>query len=180
MYRAPRCGALATLQARQVVDVMTGRSGTRSACATDMRPLMALLLFGGCVAAGPKSTSRPGVMPMLSELPGDATKRDAVLDSANTTAGPEQRKGMTTKERKAETVAATAAAILGGMFSSTQSVTIGSASQFDENELIAPQAVPPPPPSSTAEAADGVKPAAPPPNDAGTRNADLIPWIKLK
>jgi hypothetical protein len=116
-------------------------------------------------------------MPMLSELPSDSTKRDAVLDSANATAGAEHRQGMTRKERKAETAAATAAAIIGSMFSHTQSVTIGTASQFDE-DLIAPQAVPPPPrPSSTESPAT---PDAPPPTDAGTPNSDLIPWIKLK
>ena len=112
---------------------------------------------------------RPGVMPMLSELPGDATKRDAVLDQAGATAGPEHRKGMTSKERKAETAAATAAAIIGNIFSKSKSVTIGAASQFDENRIIAPDAAKP-----DAE----VKPGAPPPN--APSNHDLIPWIRLK
>jgi len=141
-----------------------------------MRALLALVLLGGCVGAGSATGSRPGVMPMLSELPSDSTKRDAVLDSANATAGAEHRQGMTRKERKAETAAATAAAIIGGMFSHTQSVTIGTASQFDEDQLIAPQAVPPPP----SPADNAATPDAPPPTDAGTPNGDLIPWIKLK
>jgi hypothetical protein len=119
-------------------------------------------------------------MPMLSELPGDPTKRDAVLDSANATAGPEHRKGTTRKERQAETAAATAAAILGSMFSKTQSVTLGTATQFDEDPLIAPHAVPPPRPLSTDNADDAAKPDATPTNDAGASNADLLPWIKVK
>jgi len=144
-----------------------------------MRTLLAVLLLGGCFGAGSQGASRPAVMPLLSELPADATKRDAVLDSANTVAGPEHRKGMTSKERKAETAAATAAAILGEMFSSTKSVTLGTATLFDENQLSAPHAAPPPLPSS-AETDDATKPDAPPANDAGTSNTDLIPWIKLK
>ena len=117
---------------------------------------------------------------MLSELPADSTRRDAVLESASATAGAEQRKGMTAKQRKVETAAATAAAIIGGMFSTTQSVTLGSASQFDENQLIAPQAVPSLRPSPAVNADDAAKPDAPPATDAGPSNADLVPWIKLK
>jgi hypothetical protein len=125
-------------------------------------------------------------MPMLSELPRDPTKRDTVLDAASTTAGPEQRQGMTAKEQKAETAAATAAAILGGLFSKTKSVTIGAASQFDENELAAPPMEPLEPPSSSKKPDGGKKtdgaaqPDAPSTDDPGTSNADLIPWIKLK
>jgi hypothetical protein len=148
-----------------------------------MRTLLCLVLLGGCVGAGSSGASggsRPAVMPMLSELPRDPAKRDAVLDSASTTAGPEQRKGMTRKERQAETAAATAAAILGSMFSSTPSVTIGSASQFDETQLIAPDTVPLPRMPSAGSADGAAKPDAPPANDAGAPNADLIPWIKLK
>ncbi|HEY0478015.1 MAG TPA: hypothetical protein VGD37_10850 [Kofleriaceae bacterium] len=123
-------------------------------------------------------------MPLLSELPADPGHRDAVLDSANTTARPENRRGMTAKERKAETAAATAAAILGGLFSKTKTVTIGGATQFDENDVIAPDPAPPPRrPSSTDHAGDAASPAAPAApsvDDPGTSNADLIPWINLR
>jgi hypothetical protein len=148
-----------------------------------MRTLMAAVLLAGCVGSGSAGGSRPAVMPMLSELPSDPTKRDAVLDSASKTAGPEHRKGLTAKERKAATAAATAAAILGSMFSSTQSVTIGTANQFDENQLIAPDAVPPvqPPPSDApADASQPSQPAAASPDDLATSHRDLIPWIKLR
>ncbi|MBC7977936.1 MAG: hypothetical protein H7138_23390 [Myxococcales bacterium] len=116
---------------------------------------------------------------MLSELPNDAAKRDAVLDSANNVAGPEQRPGMTAKERKVETAAATAAAILGSMFSSTQSATLGSSTQFDENQLLAPHPMPSASPAS-GKGGEGGAPAAPDTSDPGPSNADLIPWIKLK
>jgi len=117
-------------------------------------------------------------MPMLSELPGDPVKRDAVLDSSNVVAGPEQRKGMTAKERKTETAAATAAAIIGGMFSKTQNVTLGTAAVFDEAAL-APLPVPPPPPDATSKPDDPASPDAPP-TAVEPSNTDLIPWIKLR
>lgn len=171
-----------------------------------MRAHMAVVLLRGCVVGclvgcvagclgsglgargGASGGMRPGVMPMLSELPADPAHRDAVLDSSAVVAGPEQRKGMTGKERKAETAAATAAAIIGGMFSKTKQVTIGAASQFDENELIAPEAMPPlraapagegRATAPTGDAADPSSPAAPP-ADGDATNTDLIPWIKLK
>lgn len=65
------------------------------------------------------------------------------------------------------------------MFSKTKSVTIGTATQLDETQLITPHALPPPRPLSTEKADDAAKPDAPPTND-GTSNADLIPWIKIK
>ena len=151
--------------------------GTPSASASIMRAVIALVLLGGCfggVSGSGSGATRPGVMPMLSELPSDPVKRDAVLDSSMNVAGPEQRKGMNAKERKAETAAATAAAILGGLFSKTQNVTIGTASVFDEGAL-APLPVPPPPPGSTDKTDDSAKPQAP----IDTSNTDLIPWIKL-
>lgn len=141
-----------------------------------MRLVLALLLVSaGCAAksATGGGGTRTGVMPMLSELPGDATKRDAILDSSNQVAGPEHRKGFTRKERKAESAAATAAAILGSAFSTTQNVTIGGATTFDEVEIIAPETVQPGP---------GPNPDAAPPapgNEETKPTGPLVPWIKL-
>ena len=129
---------------------------------------------------------RPAVMPMLSALPADPAKRDAILDSSITVARPEQRKSitvarpeqggsMTVKERKTETAAATAAAIIGSMFSKTQNVTFGAAAMFDEGAL-APLPVPPPPLESTDKPGDPAKPPAP----IDRSDTDLIPWIKLR
>lgn len=143
-----------------------------------MRTVLALVLLGGCFSAGSSTgsgSSRPGVMPMLSELPSDPARRDAILDSSSTVAGPEQRKGMTVKERKAETAASTAAAIIGSMLSKTQNVTLGTATAFDEAAL-APLPVAPPHPAPTDKPGD----AAAPPDPSESSNKDLIPWIKLR
>lgn len=162
---------------------MTLSPGTKSASLQVMR-VLAVLLLGGCFAVGSGGGTRPGVMPMLSELPAEKENRDAVLDSSSKAAGPEQRKGSTKKERQAETAAATAAAILGSMFSKTKSVTIGTSSQFDENQIIAPQAVPMVIPSSDESAdatkSDGAMKPDARPADVTPPNTDLIPWIKLK
>jgi hypothetical protein len=159
------------------VDITAATSGTMSAGVAIMRTLLAVLLLGGCAGAGPAGSqggSRIAVMPSLSELPSDPARRDAVLDSANATADETQRPGMTPKERKAETAAATAAAIIGSMFSTSPNATIGTASVFDENH-VGPK---PGPLHSTA--ADPPPPPPAPGDDAGTSNADLVPWIKLK
>src|SRR5215510_1807776 len=113
------------------------RTGTRPAAPTAMRALFVLALLGGCAGS-----TRPAVLPKLSELPLDPGKRDAVLDSANAEPGPEQRKPLPPKMRKAETAAATAAAIIGSAFSKTKTVTLGVLNPVDENRLFAP---PPPP-----------------------------------
>jgi hypothetical protein len=150
-----------------------------------MRSVLAVVLlsggfsaggFGaGCFSAGSitgSGSTRPGVMPMLSELPSDPAKRDAILDSSVNVAGPEQRQGMTVKERKAETAAATAAAIIGSLLSNTQNVTLGTATVFDESAL-AP--LPAPRPAGSDHPDDPANPPAP-----GESNKDLIPWLKLK
>jgi hypothetical protein len=143
-----------------------------------MRAVLAFVVLSGCASAGPGAgtgtSTRPAVMPMLSELPTDASKRDAVLDSSASTAGPEQRKGMTSKERKAETTAATAAAIIGGMFSKTQNATIGSATVFDESVLMPLPVIPEPlksedPPNGARKAPAGDE-----------THKDLTPWVKLQ
>ena len=140
-----------------------------------MRAVLAVVLFAGCFSAGSgagSGSTRPAVLPMLSELPADPARRDAILDSSATVAGPEQRKGMTVKERKAETAAATAAAIIGSLFSKTTNVTLGTATVFDEGALA-------PLPAPRAAGSDHPDDPANPPAQ-GDSNKDLIPWIKLK
>lgn len=149
-----------------------------------MRAVLACLLLGGCVGAGVGPSAggtRPGVMPMLSELPSDASRRDAILDSAAQTAGPEQRGSLTKKEQAAETVGATAAAILGSLFSKTKNVSLGAATQLDEGPVGGHHAGPPRAPSADPSGANGA-PANPdaPAADPDPSNADLIPWIKLR
>ena len=130
--------------------------------------VIAVLLLGGCIAGttGGGGT-RPGVMPKLSELPGEAEKRNAILDQSNQTPSPEMRKGQTKKEKKAETAAATAAAILGSAFSKTQNVTLGGATTFEES----PSKPQPPHKPDESEKAE----QAPVESDQ-----PLVPWIQLK
>lgn len=142
-----------------------------------MRALAALVLLVGCVGVGASGGSRPAVMPMLSELPGDAAKRNAVLDSAASVAGPEQRPGATVKEVQAETAAATAAAILGSLFSKTQNTTLGVSSPIGDAPRTAPLRGLEP---AASNPADPARPNAAPPENTDPSNADLIPWIKLK
>lgn len=142
-----------------------------------MRALVVLALLGGCAGS-----TRPSVLPMLSELPEDPQKRNAVLDSAASQPGPEQRKPLPPKMHKAETAAATAAAVIGSLFSKTQNVTLGAASPVDENRLFAP----PPPPVKRKPSGgegegegegDGDKAA---PAESADRPVDLVPWVRLK
>ena len=132
-----------------------------------MRRFLVLVLLAGCVGG----TTRPAVMPRMTEQPSDPEKRNGVLDSANATPGPEQRKGFTPKMRKAETAAATAAAIIGEMFSSTENTMLGTSSAIDENLLIeeAPRRADKPAPSDTP-GANGAK---------DYESSQLVPWVKL-
>jgi hypothetical protein len=137
-----------------------------------MRVLAILVLTSGCLSSYTGSDdgrSRPGVMPMLSELPTDPEKRDAILDQSAQTPGPEMRKGQTKKEKKVETAAATAAAIIGSAFSTTQNVSIGQVTIFDENEIVHPTPAQPAPKKRDPDA-----PPAP-----EIESGVLVPWVKL-
>ena len=138
-----------------------------------MRAILLVLVLQGCFATSVATgsvNSRPGVMPMLSELPGEAEKRDAILDQANQTAGPEHRKGETKKERKAETIGATAAAILGSAFSKTQNVTLGSAITWGGGSTPRPKTKTQPDIESEGTTEKAVE----------IDDRSRLPWIKLK
>jgi hypothetical protein len=110
------------------------------------------------------------VIPKLSELPEDHAQRDAILDQSQQAAGPEQRKGMTKKERRAETAAALAAAIIGDMFSSTHNVTLGIAVEPAPDRTPLRREGEEGEGSGSGSAAVAVEPPA----------GDLMPWVKLK
>jgi hypothetical protein len=139
--------------------------------------LVLVLAVFGCVGGVLDGNSRPAVIPKLSELPSDPEKRDAVLDRSHETAGPEHRKGMTKKERKAETIAAFAAALVGEAFSSSHSVTLGTSSTVDENQLFEktrPARAPGAGSGSGSNAGSGAT------NEPAPDASQLTPWIKLK
>lgn len=126
---------------------------------------IAVVLSTGCIS----STIRPAVIPKLSELPAESGRRDAVLDSGVTTAGPEQRRGMTKKQRAVESAAATAAAAIGLLFSKSSNVTLGGAGNFDENRLF--EIHEQPRPENPEE-----KPEPPP---VAVNPLELVPWVRL-
>jgi len=137
-----------------------------------MRVLVVLALLGGCAGG-----TRPAVIPMLSELPRDPQKRDAILDSAVAQPGPEQRKPLPPKLHKIETAAATAAAIIGGLFSKTKSVMLGGASLVDENRLFSRPPGRRPSGAGEGEGEGDEKPASPP--SPSVPAGDLVPWVRL-
>jgi hypothetical protein len=140
----------------------TTPAGTRHAEREPMRAAVACLLLSACVGA------RPAVIPKLSELPGDPEKRAAVLDQSHAQPGPEQRP-VSKKARKVETYAATAAAVVGWLFSTTENVALGGAGIFEE--------VPSRPrPERKADDDDEASPTQP----VETGDAVLVPWIRLK
>jgi hypothetical protein len=146
-----------------------------------MRPLLLVVLLGGCFAVGGSGSARPAVTPMLSELPADPTKRDAILDQARQEPGPEHsRQHLPEKQRRAETTAATLAAYIGSMFSKTQNVTIGVQDTFDENAIVAPSRSPKQPRAKAQAADDESRPAAPVAGEVETEGVDLVPWVRLK
>lgn len=132
-----------------------------------MRFALIAVVLGGCLSGSLDANVRPSVMPKLSELPGDAEKRDGILNQSGERARPEQRRSLTKRERKVETMAAVAAALIGEAFSTTKNVTIGLASDIDENQLFeqAPQKRKAAPRHAVPE---DVKPSA-----------ELVPWIRL-
>ncbi len=144
--------------------------------------VVVLVMLAGCIGSG----RRPGVMPLLTELPADPGKRDAILNQSTTTPGGENRKPLATKkQRRVETTAATAAAILGQMFSKTSNVTIGIA-RDDSDEADAAiaasaaarrrrAAVTDP----NAEQTSDPK-AEKPPAEMFDEHGELVPWLRLK
>ena len=108
---------------------------------------------------------RPAVIPKLSELPADREQRNGILDQSHAEPGPEQ-KPKSKLARKVETAAATAAAVVGLIFSKHANVMLGGATTFDENRIVHPE-----PEQKKAE-------QKPPPVEP--REEPLVPWVQLK
>lgn len=91
--------------------------------------VVAMLVAGGCGGTG-----TPTVMPNMTTMPdSDPQERNEYLDSTRARPRPEQRAGQSPKERRAEEIAATAAAVIGLMFSSSKTVLLGTETKFDES-----------------------------------------------
>jgi hypothetical protein len=122
-----------------------------------MRGLLLLALLG-CGAH-----TRPAVIPNLSQVPDD--KRGDIIDSSLQRPTQEQQPA-TKRGRQAETAAATAAAILGQIFSKTQNTGMGF--QLVDDGPDHPASVHP-------QQDNGEKPAEAPPPDPNA----LVPWVRL-
>lgn len=126
-----------------------------------MRPSAVALSL--CLA-GCAGSSRPAVIPSMTEMPLEAEKRDHLLDSSVARPTAETRKPLTARERKAETAAATAAAVIGWLMSSSENTMLGVSMGVYDNHIVE---------QHRAKS----KPAAPvAPTDKPTV---LIPWIDL-
>jgi hypothetical protein len=144
--------------------------GTEGADAARVRVLLFCLACSACVAA-----EHPAVIPNLSALPEDGTTRDAIVDSSFSQPSAEQQP-TTPEGRKLETTAATAAAILGMMFSKTDNVSLGA--RLDTDDSIGPKRHPlPTDPQRDDKQKPKASPAAaePPPQ----RSNELVPWIRV-
>ena len=100
----------------------------------------------------------------MTQMPLEAEKRDHLLDSSVAPPPAESRKPLTARERKAETAAATAAAVIGWLMSSNENVMLGASMSVGENQIV-------------EEHQAKAKPATPAPVD---KPAVLIPWIDLR
>lgn len=101
-----------------------------------MVPRSVILLAAlGSACAG---HATPTTMARLDSLPGEHVAREQRLESTAARPGPETRKGKSARWRQAETAAATAAAIVGSIFSTTKTVTVGVSQPIDENLIVDP------------------------------------------
>ena len=129
-----------------------------------VRTLVLLTLLGGCAGH-----ATPTTMARIDSLPDEHVAREQRLESTEARPGPETQKGKSKDFVRAETAAATAAAIVGSIFSTTKTVTIGVSQPIDENEILQPGYRDNERPKKN-EAAEQAS------YDAG----QLTPWVKLK
>jgi hypothetical protein len=135
-----------------------------------VRVILFCLACSACVAA-----EHPAVIPNLTALPEDGTTRDAIVDSSFFQPSAEQQPA-TPEGRKLETTAATAAAILGMMFSKTDNVSLGA--RLDVDDSAGPKRHPL---ATDARRDNEQKPNAHPaaPEPPPPRSNELVPWIHV-
>ncbi|MGE0549263.1 MAG: hypothetical protein AB7O24_23265 [Kofleriaceae bacterium] len=125
--------------------------------------ILSVVLVG---ALGCGSPVRPTVLPTVDSLPDDQQRRDERLESIAVRPGPETRPRLAPKLDAAETVAATAAALLGMAYSRSSNVELGF-----EFVVVEPGGDPG---QRGAASANGANAPEPTPNP----NA-LVPWVNL-
>ena len=144
-------------------------------------PALALAL-AGCV--GPV---RPATLVDMRHLSSDPQERSEQIESSQVRAGPQDRAGVSPAAQKAETIAATAAAALGILFSGSKTVLIGAGGSFDENRLVDPLAAQregAADRSGRGAAEEGAGAEADADEGTGeleeTDPGELVPWIRLR
>lgn len=115
-----------------------------------------------CAGGAPQPTT----MRLLSSLPVDRERAHEQMDSAVARPSAESRRTLPPKVRQVETIAATAAALVGSWFSTSANAIVGAGGRFDETELV---------PGTRATVTH--EPAEEPPvyRDAN----ELVPWLRL-
>jgi hypothetical protein len=132
----------------------------------------AIAILSAC--AGPV---RPAVMQNMENLPTDPQRRSEQLDSQAATPSAESRKKMSPRMRATETAAATAAALIGAMFSSAvpgsdgPGFLFGAAAPTEEMQLL----------EDKPKKKDAKKDRDAPDGDAPEGDGKpLVPWIKIE
>lgn len=118
----------------------------------------------------------------LRALPDDQNRRNEALDRAAARPGPETRKPLPGKLHTVETGAATAAAVLGMLFSTSSNVLLGASAPIEENALVDPNAAQRPVGTRGAgdKGEDGESDAEDKAPPADTVDAShLVPWVEL-
>ena len=133
-----------------------------------MRGVIHIVLLGTCLP-GCAGNTKASVLPRIDSLPGEHVAREQRIESTEARPGPEHTQGKTRKWQQVETTAATAAAILGSIFSTTKTVTVGVSTSLDENELVDPG-------YQDRARRDKDKPAEPETYDP----TQLTPWVDLR
>ena len=98
-----------------------------------MRCLALLALLSATACAGPV---RPAASSTLSAVPDAPEEKAEHLENRTQRPTAESRQSLSETERKVETAAATAAAIIGIIFSESPNVVVGAEAPFDENKII--------------------------------------------
>jgi hypothetical protein len=128
------------------------------------RSVILATVLGACAGQ-----ATPTTMARLDSLPDEHVAREERLESTSARPGPETKRTKSKDFQHAETAAATAAAIVGSIFSTTQTVTIGVSQPIDENEILQPG-------YRDNQRPKSGEPAEPAGYDAG----QLTPWVQLR
>jgi hypothetical protein len=103
--------------------------------ATTLTMALATFATAGCIGS---PLGKPAVMRDMTSLPSDSDKQHEQSESALARPGEEKRKKLSKTAQAVETVAASAAVILGMFYSTSPNVLLGVETQFEENLVLDP------------------------------------------